>query len=262
MRRLAVILLFAVACGQQAERPSGSPPDASPSPTPEATSAFIERTPEELVAMSEPVGFRTDDGLRIEGRLFGAGDTAVALSHMSGGDQTQWWPLAGTLADEGYLTLTFNRRGSCPEGDAGCSDDGEEFSGWRDLVAAVGFVRDEGAERVVIGGASIGASESMYVAEEGLADIDGVVWVAGVELYLDTNLIDGLSAVRDPKLFLAGRDDADLGDVAVEMDRMAPPPKELVLLDTGEHGTDILSYDAPEVTDAFRQAVLDFLAGV
>jgi hypothetical protein len=46
------------------------------------------------------------------------------------------------------------------------------------------------------------------------------------------------------------------------MDRMAPPPKELVLLDTGEHGTDILSYDAPEVTDAFRQAVLDFLAGV
>jgi predicted alpha/beta-hydrolase family hydrolase len=262
MRRLAVILVMAAACGRQAEPPPGTAPEASPSPSPEATSAFTELTTEELVAMSEPVGFRTDDGLRIEGRVFGDGDTGVVLSHMSGGDQTQWWPLAGTLADEGYLTLTYNRRGSCPEGDAGCSDDGEEFSGWRDVVAAVGFLRDEGADGVVIGGASVGASESMYVAEEGLADVDGVVWVAGVDFYGDTTLVDGLSAVREPKLFLAGKDDDDLGELAAEMQRVAPPPKDLVLLDTGEHGTDILSYDPPEVTDAFRRAVLDFLAEI
>jgi pimeloyl-ACP methyl ester carboxylesterase len=230
--------------------------------SPEASPAFVERTAEELVAMSESVGFRTDDGLRIEGRLFGDGDTGVALSHMSGGDQTQWWTLAGTLADEGYLTLTYNRRGSCPEGDAGCSDDGAEESGWHDLAGAVDFLRDEGAERVVIGGASVGASEAMYVAEKDLAEIDGVVWVAGVHLYSGADLLDGLDAARVPKLFLAGEDDGDLGELAAEMHRLAPPPKDLALLDTGEHGTDILNYGPPDVTDAFRRAILDFLAGI
>ncbi|HKX25629.1 MAG TPA: hypothetical protein VJP08_04845, partial [Actinomycetota bacterium] len=61
---------------------------------------------------------------------------------------------------------------------------------------------------------------------------------------------------------LSGEDDADLGEMAAEMHRVAPPPKELELLETGEHGTDILNYDPPEVTDAFRRAVLDFLAGI
>ena len=260
--RLVVIVLIAVACGGQAEQPAGTAPAASPAPSFQASPAFAERTAEELVAMSRPVAFRTDDGLRIEGRLFGAGDTGVALSHMSGGDQTQWWPLAGTFADEGYAALTYNRRGSCPDGDAGCSDDGAEESGWHDLVAAVDFLRDEGVKQVVIGGASVGASESMYVAEQDLAEIDGVVWVAGVDLYNGANLLDGLDAVRDRKLFLAGEDDGDLGELAEEMHRAARAPKELALLDTGEHGTDILNYDSPDITDAFRRAVLDFLAAI
>jgi pimeloyl-ACP methyl ester carboxylesterase len=259
---LVGILVIVAACGGQAERSDATAPQGSPTPSVQASPAFAERTPEELVAISEAVGFRTDDGLRIEGRLFGAGDTGVVLTHMSGGDQTQWWSLAGTLADEGYVALTINRRGSCPDADAGCSDDGLEGSGWHDLVAAVDVLRDEGAERVVIGGASIGASESMYVAEQDLAEIDGVVWVAGVNLYGGTDLLDGLDAVREPKLFLAGEDDADLGELATEMHRLAPPPKELALLDTGEHGTDILNYAPSEVTDAFRRAVLDFLAGI
>jgi pimeloyl-ACP methyl ester carboxylesterase len=129
-------------------------------------------------------------------------------------------------------------------------------------VAAVDLLREEGAERVVIGGASVGASEAMYVAEQDVADIDGIVWVAGVDRYSGTDLLEGLDAVRAPKLFLAGENDGDLGELAEEMYRAAPAPKELELLDTGEHGTDILNYESPGVTDAFRRAVLDFLAGI
>jgi hypothetical protein len=43
-------------------------------------------------------------------------------------------------------------------------------------------------------------------------------------------------------------------------DRRAPAPTEVVTLDTGEHGTEILDYADPSVADRFRQAVFDFLA--
>jgi hypothetical protein len=34
------------------------------------------------------------------------------------------------------------------------------------------------------------------------------------------------------------------------------------VLDTGEHGTDILEFGDPAVADEFRRSVLDFLAGI
>ncbi len=235
------------------------PVTASESPGSAPTSVFATRTDEELAAMSEPVRFRTEDGVRIDGRVFGEGNVGVVLDHMGGGDQTQWWGMAGTLADEGYRVLTYNRRGSCPGGDAGCSDEGDDSRGWRDLVASVEFLRGEGSSQVVIGGASQGAMEALYVAEEGLAQVDGVIWVAGGDYYNGVDLLTGVREVREPKLFLAGEFDGVLGDFSAELHRMAPPPKELVLLDTGEHGTDILAWEEPEVTDAFRRAILSFL---
>ena len=38
------------------------------------------------------------------------------------------------------------------------------------------------------------------------------------------------------------------------------PP--IVLLDTGEHGTDILEFGDPAAADEFRRSVLDLLAGI
>jgi hypothetical protein len=48
----------------------------------------------------------------LEGRLFGFGAVEVVLAHMGDGDQSQWLEIAGLLATNGYLVLTFNRRGS------------------------------------------------------------------------------------------------------------------------------------------------------
>lgn len=250
-----------VACGGGVEERARTTTPRATSETPSSapTSAFALRTDEELAAMSDRVRFRTDDGVHIEGRVFGEGNVGVVLAHMGDGDQTQWWGMAGTLADEGYRVLTYNRRGSCPGGDAGCSDDGDDSRGWRDLVASVEFLRGEGSSQVVIGGASQGAMEALYVGEEGLAQVDGVIWVAGGNLYKGVDLLRGVRNVREPKLFLAGEFDGSLGDFSAELHRMASPPKELVLLDTGEHGTDILAWEEPDVTDAFRRVILDFL---
>jgi hypothetical protein len=45
-------------------------------------------------------------------------------------------------------------------------------------------------------------------------------------------------------------------------ERAASLPKHVVLLDTGEHGTNILEFGDPAVADVFRRSVLDFLATI
>ena len=152
--------------------------------------------------MSEPVRLRGDGGVRLEGRLFGSGDVGVALAHMGGGDQSQWFGLAGLLADNGYRVLTYNRRGSCPGGELGCSG-GHDVGGWRDLAFVVERLRDAGAQRVVVGGASLGAMESLYALSRGL-DAEGLIWVAGVDLYGGVTVSEQTRRSSDPEAVHGG----------------------------------------------------------
>jgi pimeloyl-ACP methyl ester carboxylesterase len=263
---IAGLAFVAVACGGSDEAPSATStgataPAESPSPSPtEAAevSSFPEFSREEVIAMSTPVRVRAAEGVRIAGRLFGEGDVGVVLSHMGAGDQSQWLEFAGQLAEEGYVVLTFDRRGSCPGGELGCSTGTEDDDGWKDLASLVDEVRAAGAERVVVGGASLGAMESLYALSRGL-DADGLIWVAGIDLYNGVPVSEQVADVRVPKLFISGDADEEPADLLAEFEADAPPPAEIVTLDTGEHGTDILAYAPVAVADEFRESVVDFL---
>jgi dienelactone hydrolase len=239
-------------------------PGASQGPrSPEPTSASEEISTDDLLAGSQLVRFRASDGVRLEGRLFGDSEVGVVLSHMDNADgQEPWWGLAALLADEGYRVLTYNRRGVCPGGDGGCSEGDEDRSeGWKDVVGAVAFLRSRGSDRVVVGGASWGAIESLVVAARRDANVDGLIWVAGGDLY-SVPVSELVVRTDVPKLLMAGKFEGCCAYVAQEMYRLAPKPKELVLLPTGEHGTDVLSFADPAAADAFRRAILEFLEQV
>jgi dienelactone hydrolase len=234
----------------------------SPRPSPEPSSSFPVMSESELLAMSEPVTFEGVDGVRLEGRLFGSGDVGVVLSHMRPGDQGQWLAFAGLLADHGYRVLTYDRRGECPGGDLGCSGgDGGDPGTWKDLTHAVELLRDEGSDRVVVGGASLGAMESLYALSRGL-DADGLIWLSGLDLYMGATIRDQVREVHVPKLFVTGAFDNDSAPLGPALERAAPEPLEIVSLDTGEHGTDILRFGDPAVADQIRQSVLEFLARI
>ena len=234
----------------------------SASVTAQPTSSFPVIDERELVSMSEPVTFEAADGVGLEGRLFGSGDVGVVLSHMRPGDQGQWVAFAGLLAENGYRVLTYDRRGECPGGDLGCSEGDEGDPGtWKDLAGAVAFLRDEGSDRVVVGGASLGAMESLYALSHGL-DADALIWLSGLDLYEGEAITDQVRDVRVPKLFMTGAFDNDSAPLGHALERAAPKPVEIVSFDTGEHGTDILRFGDPEVADQLRQTVLDFLAGI
>jgi hypothetical protein len=157
--------------------------------------------------------------------------------------------------------LTYNNRGVCPGGELGCSSGKTGDIGWEDLAFAVELLRARGASRVVVGGASLGAMESLYALTRGL-DADGLIWLSGADLYGGVPVTDQVRAVRVPKLLATGEFDSDAVELRPAVERAAPPPKHVVLLDTGEHGTNILEFGDPAVADVFRRSVLDFLAKI
>jgi pimeloyl-ACP methyl ester carboxylesterase len=247
--------------GPGASEPSGPQPPASVSPSPQVTSEFPTFSGSEALATSDPVRFRGAGGVRLEGRVFGSGDVGVVLGHMRPGDQSQWFGFAALLADQGYAVLTYDRRGVCPGGDLGCSDGNASDTGWQDLAYAVDLLRDRGAGKVAVGGASLGAMESLYALSRGL-NADGLIWLSGVDLYAGVPVTRQVRAVRVPKLLAVGEFDSGAAALRPAVERAAPPPTQVVLLDTGEHGTDILEFGDPAVADQFRRSVLDFLAGI
>jgi pimeloyl-ACP methyl ester carboxylesterase len=193
---------------------------------------------------SDPVAFTAAGGLELEGRLFEAsGATAgIVLAHMRPADQSSWFEYAETLADEGYRTLTFNFRGSCPGGDAGCSEGETDPSVlWRDVAAAVRYLRSTGVPRVAVIGASMGGTAALVAAAQPTGRI-GAVATLSAPISIDG--LDAtpavLSAVSAAKLFVAGNADTGAASDAQSMYDLSVPPKRVEILPTDDHGTDML----------------------
>lgn len=192
---------------------------------------------------SRAVTFPSADGTELQGRVVGGGNVGIVLSHMLPADQTSWWPFAERLAREGYLALTYDFRGYCPGGRAGCSQGEKDIAAiWQDVLGAIGEIRSLGATRVVLIGASMGGTASLVAAAQTGVDVDGVITLSAptsIEgLTADTDVLAQVSA---PKLFLAGVGDASAADAAQELYDTSPPPKRVEILTTDDHGTDILS---------------------
>ncbi len=204
----------------------------------------------QALADSRAVEFESSDGVHLAGRLFGPdGATAgVVLAHMQPADQSSWFDFADQLAAMGYRTLTFDFRGYCPGGDAGCSQGDKDVSAiWQDVAGAVGFLRTEGVRRIGLVGASMGGTASLIYASQSGSDIDAVVTLSAPAA------IEGLTAGPDvlqtvgaAKLFLAGNVDGNAAATAQAFFAETLQPKRVEILTTADHGTDILEGNQAE----------------
>lgn len=193
-------------------------------------------------AGSEAVSFKTADGVEIDGRLFGepGASAGVVLAHMQPADQTSWYGFAETLADEGYRALTFNFRGYCPGGDAGCSGGGARTDlMWQDVQAAVRFLRSRGVPRVGAIGASMGGMAALVAVSKPRTHIEAVATLSAQSLDGFAVGPEGLAVTATAKLFVAG-----LGDgaavVAQKLYDQSAPPKRVEIVPSEDHGTDLL----------------------
>jgi pimeloyl-ACP methyl ester carboxylesterase len=189
LRAIAVsaVVIFVAACGGERSY-SGSAP-----------------------AGSRAVRFRTEDGVRLAGRVFGPADASagVVLAHMLPADQTSWYEEAVSLSDLGYEVLTFDFRGYCPGAPGGCSEGEKNVDATPvDLRAALGFLRSKGVSRVALVGASMGGTASLIVAAEEGDAVDAVVTLSAPQVIEGIGAGPDVSAnVTGAKLFLAGLGD-------------------------------------------------------
>ncbi|MEX1263776.1 MAG: alpha/beta fold hydrolase [Actinomycetota bacterium] len=210
------------------------------------------------------MSFTATGGVELAGRLFEAdGATAgVVLAHMQPADQTAWFDYAETLADDGYQTLTFNFRGYCPGGDAGCSSGQTDLSMlWRDVQAAVRFLRSTGVARVGVIGASMGGTAALVAAAQPSARIGAVavlsapISIAGLAASPET-----LVAVASAKLFVAGNGDATAAADAQSLYDLSVPPKRVEIVPSEDHGTDLLEGNqGPNVRQLLQTWLAQFL---
>ena len=214
----------------------------------------------QALADSHPLMFESIDGVALAGRMFGpeGAEAGIVLAHMKPADQSSWFDFADQLGGLGYRVLTFDFRGYCPGGDAGCSEGKKDVAQiWQDVEGAVGLLRSEGVRRIGLVGASMGGTASLVVAAHAGQGVDAVVTLSA------PNSIEGLTAGSDvlqavtaAKLFLAGNGDATAAQAAQAFYDETLQPKRIEILATNDHGTDILQGNQSEIA---TKLIIDWL---
>ncbi|MDQ4081714.1 MAG: alpha/beta fold hydrolase [Actinomycetota bacterium] len=235
-------------------------------------------------AAYQPVRFRAGDGIELVGRLWGDGDVAVVLAHgfSEGVAQDGWLSFARVLAERDYLVLTFNFRGFCDS--EACSEAPNELEkNWRDVIAALAFLEERNARKAFLVGASMGGLAVLRAARMPGADVAGVVSLSTPQFpsryYVGEPQANDVTPARlrqidEPKLFVAGKDDVQLPGSAplrtgVESVRFAADarrmfqaagePKQLALLDSASHSSELVTQAEDDVVKETRRRVLRFL---
>jgi dienelactone hydrolase len=192
---------------------------------------------------SDVKSFRTSDGVLLSGRLFGPRDAqaGIVLAHGATVNQSSWFAFAGELGRRGYLVLTFDFRGYCPGAGAGCSHGTKDpANAPTDLHAALDLIRALGVQRLGVMGSSMGGATALAVAAEGGA-LDLVIALSAPPAIGSVAIDDAvLQQITAPKLFVAGTQDDGSAGFARGFFAGSAEPKRVVLLDTNDHGAEML----------------------
>lgn len=232
----------------------------------------------------EEVEFAADDGLTVRGRVWSEGLIGVVLAHgfSQGVAQDAWDAFAEFLAGLGYGVLTFDFRGFCDSD--GCSGGSLQLGeNWRDAAAAVEYLRSRGSERIFIVAASMGGLAAFRAADDAEIDLAGIVSLATPQfpsIYYQGEPAENdvtperLQRIAAPKLFIAGADDVQLPGTAplnpgVEsvsfaedaraMFEASGEPKQLEVVDSVSHSSELVISASPEVIEHTRQLIVAFI---
>jgi alpha-beta hydrolase superfamily lysophospholipase len=203
------------------------------------------------------VTFDTPDGATIRGELYGSGRTAVIFSVM-GNCQPGWRDFAQLTAAQGLMALTYVWRDCGPSGPRDEARLRENFL--NDTRGAIDFMREQGAETIILAGASLGGLASAKLAiESGASGL--IVFASPIEIpEWDFRIESAELDTHIPKLFLTAEDDPVVSqDAARALYDLAAQPKEWQTYPGREHGTDVFG---SEVGEEVQQRILQFILAI
>jgi pimeloyl-ACP methyl ester carboxylesterase len=190
--------------------------------------------------------FSTLDGGKVHGNLYGDGPHGVVLAHGMVFNKESWEEQARRLAAEGFQALAIDFRGY---GGSTAGSQGKALE--LDVLAAIAYLREHGAERVSVVGGSMGgaaAAKAAALAEPGTIEALVLLAPAGV---------DQPEKLQGRKLFVVSEGDGFHQGV-VEAYGRAPEPKKLVVVEGSAHAQHLFKTEqGPRVLDA----IVEWLRG-
>ncbi len=225
-----------------------------------------------LAAAQQTISFSTQDGGRIcadfynEGNHDGQGDRdneskrdgeairAVVLAHGGRFNKESWRDQARALVSRGFRVLAIDFRGfGCSSGPGQADFDNAPFE--NDVLAAVRYLKTQGAKTVsVVGGSFGGGAAGDASIKSPPGEIDRIV-------FLGTAPNLSADKLKSRTLFIVARDDSNgagprLPGIRQQYEK-APQPKELIVLDGTAHAQFLFQTDA---SDRVMREILRFLS--
>jgi pimeloyl-ACP methyl ester carboxylesterase len=193
-----------------------------------------------LAAAQQTISLTTQDGVQICADLYGQGSRGVVFAHGGRFNKESWRAQANALVSEGFRVLAIDFRGS------GCSTrrgqaDFQNPPFDNDVLAAVRYLKTQGAKTVSIVGGSFGAGAAGDASiKSAPGEIDRIVFLGAAP-----NL--PAEKLKSRSLFITARDDANaagprLPGIRAQFER-APEPKELLVLDGSAHAQFLFQTD-------------------
>jgi pimeloyl-ACP methyl ester carboxylesterase len=193
-----------------------------------------------LAAAQQTISFPTQDGGRICADLYGQGTRAVVLAHGGRFNKESWREQAQELASKGFRTLAIDFRGfGCSTGPGQSDFDHAPFA--NDVLAAVRYMKANGAQTVSVVGGSFGGSAAGDASiESAPGEIDRIVFLGAAP-----NL--PAEKLQSRALFIVAREDRNdsgprLPGIRAQYEK-APQPKELIVLDGSAHAQFLFQTD-------------------
>lgn len=235
----ATLMLALAGCGA---RPTAQPTPASTVPV-----------PGEGCPATREAGRTVEFGHELRGIVLGTGHTGIVLAHEASADLCYYAAVAMELAGQGYRVLAFDFNGNGSSGlTARTFDD--------DVAEAAGFLRTDGAAKIVLVGASMGGTAVLVAATQITPPVVGVVSLSapfamtGVSL----SVLETAPKLTVPVLYLCGTGDARFAEAAQLMSDATTksPDSKLVLVNESGHGVRIINPGTNEVARAAFAAFL------
>jgi pimeloyl-ACP methyl ester carboxylesterase len=196
-----------------------------------------------VAVAQKTVSFPTEDGGVLFADIYGESERGVVLAHGGRFNKESWEKQARTLAANGFRVLAVDSRGY---GKSRGPGDSEPMNAplHLDVLAAVRYLRTNGAKTVSIVGGSMGggaAGDASIASQPG--EIDRVV-------FLGASPNGPADKLKCPTLFIVARDDASadgprLPGIRAQYEK-APNPKQLIILDGSAHAQFLFQTDQGE----------------
>jgi alpha-beta hydrolase superfamily lysophospholipase len=202
-----------------------------------------------LAAAPGEVSLPTADGGVILADLYGTGERGVVLAHGAKFDKASWGPQADVLAKAGFrvLAIDFRGYGQLRGGDGSAPGSGERYE---DILAAVRYLRKNGATTVSVMGVSMGGGAAANAAIHARpGEIDRLILLAPVPVAEPERL-------NGPKLFVVAKGDGFAAKVREQFEK-AREPKELLILEGSAHAQFLFQTDQKE---RLMKKILEFMA--